>query len=126
MFNRKRQKRIALIALVALWVAAFVPATQSYSRMLDGDRLVALGGICSVLHGIGGSTAPAVPSDVPSLQHCAFCVAHTPFVPASRITAWVTLLDVPAAKHPPDFAPAWRHRAGALHPLSPRAPPRAV
>jgi len=124
MFHRYHQKRIALIALVALLMAVFAPLTQGYARAMDGDRLVALGGICSVLD---GTTDPAAPGGAPSVhQHCVFCVAHAPFISAQRVTAWVALLDLPAVSHPPDSEPAWSHRAGALHPLSPRAPPRAV
>lgn len=122
MFTRSRKKLTALIALFAVIFAALMPATSAFARTLSADHAVALSGICTT-HDASGP-APAAPAATNG--HCAFCTLGAPLVYAPRVDAWLVTLGVISSVphiHRNDALP---RDVVAIHPLLPRAPPRAI
>ena len=124
MFARSRKKVVALIALCAVVFAALIPAMSSFARALtDGEvvaDVVASGGICT-------TGDPAVPANrIATHGHCAFCTLGAPLVSAPRVDALVATLAVPTPAPRAQRNDALPRDAVAFHPLSPRAPPRAI
>ncbi|HTD90872.1 MAG TPA: DUF2946 family protein [Burkholderiales bacterium] len=123
MLTRSRKQFVALIALFAVIFTALMPATSSMTRTLTNADVVALGGICSTAH----EGEPAVPADRAATHgHCAFCSLGTPLVPGHRADALLAVLDVPSLVHPLLRNDTLPRDVVAFHPLSPRAPPRAI
>jgi hypothetical protein len=121
MLPRCRKKLVALIALFAVAFAALMPATSAFARVLSGDAAVVLGSICTT-HEVTDTAPPAHISDG---GHCAFCTLGTPLIFAQRVDALLTTLDAPAALPHLYCNDALPRNTVAVHPLSPRAPPRA-
>lgn len=122
MFTRSRKQLVALIALTAVVFAALMPATSAFARVLSGDHALALGGICTA-HDV---SEPAPLSPDAGKSHCAFCTFGAPLVSAQRVDALFATLDAPAAVPHIYRNDALPRLAIAVHPLSPRAPPRAL
>lgn len=123
MFTRSRTKLVALMALVAIVFAALLPASSAFARAFTNTDVVAMGGICATTDGVAD---PAVPvGHAIQHGHCAFCTFGAPLVSVPHVAALLAKLDAPASEryvHRNDALP--RDRV-AVHPLSPRAPPRA-
>ena len=127
MFPRSRKKFVALIARCTVMMvvfAALMPATSALARTMSADYALAdaLGNSICTTHDAGSPVAPAPAAH----EHCVFCTVGAPAVLAPRAHVLRVVLDAPVALlqvHPNDALP---RDAVALHPLSPRAPPRAV
>ncbi len=129
MFTRGRKKFVALMALCSVLFAALMPTTSVYARALSADQVVALAVICSSAHEsvASGPGAPAVPLlPLKGQGHCAFCNMGVPLLLGSRIDVQVRVLDIPPAAQPALRNDTLPCDGVAVHPLSPRAPPRAV
>jgi len=123
MFTRCRKQFVTLIALCAVILAALVPATSSFARMLTNADVVALGGICATAH----EGEPSVPADRAAAQgHCAFCNLGAPLLSVPRMDTLLATLDIPASVSHVHCNDALPRDVVAVHPLSPRAPPRAI
>lgn len=125
MLTRRTKKLTALIALFAVVFAVLMPATSAVARTLSADYALALSGICTTgtTHDAG---EPAPLKRAATHGHCAFCTLGAPLVSALRVDARVATLDAPASVPPAPRNEALPRDAVALHPLSPRAPPRAI
>ncbi len=122
MFTRSRKKLTALIALLAVLFAALMPATSAFARTLSADHALALSGICTT----HDASEPAPMERAATHGHCAFCSLGAPLVSAPRVDALLATLDAPTPVPHVHRNPALPRDAVALHPLSPRAPPRAI
>jgi hypothetical protein len=122
MFTRSRKKISALIALFAVIFAALMPATSAFARTLSTDHVVALSSICTT-HDASGS-APVAPTAING--HCAFCTMGAPLVSAPRVDALLVTLGALASVPQVHRNDALPRDVVAIHPLLPRAPPRAI
>lgn len=126
MFTRSRKKSVALIALLAVMFAALMPGATAYARVLQATDVVALGGVCVTNYIVGDEQSPAPVKHSARHGHCAFCTLGAPLVSAARFDILLTSLSVPAAVPPAHANDTLPRDAVAVHPLSPRAPPRAI
>ena len=125
MFTRSHKKLVALIALLAVMFAALMPAASAFARTLSADYAYAYassGSICT-MQDANSPAAPAVPA---AHEHCVFCTVGAPAVLAPRAVVPARVVDTPAALPRVHRNDALPRDAVAFHPLSPRAPPRAV
>ncbi len=122
MFTRSRKKLTALIAFLAVVFAALMPATSAVARTLSEDYALTLSGICTT----HDASKPAPVDRTTSHGHCAFCTLGAPLVSTPRVDALLVTLDAPASMPQVQRNDALPRDVVALHPLSPRAPPRAI
>ena len=121
MLTRSRKKFVAWIALCAVLFAALMPATSVFAHTLSAADTVALGGICTT----HDASEPA-PLERATYGHCAFCTLGAPVVSAPRVDALLATLDAPAPVPQVHRNHTLPRDVVAVHPLSPRAPPRAI
>ncbi|HTE16256.1 MAG TPA: DUF2946 family protein [Burkholderiales bacterium] len=112
-----------MIALCAVTFAALLPATSSFARTLMSGDVVTLGAICTS-HAPADPVMPVEPAATHG--HCAFCTLGAPLVSAPRVEILLVTLDVPATVSQAHRNHALPRDVVAIHPLSPRAPPRAI
>ncbi len=122
MFTRSRKKLTALIAIFAVIFAALMLATSAFARALSADHALALSGICTT-HDVS-EPAPAAP--VATNGHCAFCTLGAPLVSVPRVDALLVTLGALSSVPHVHRNDALPRDVVALHPLLPRAPPRAI
>ncbi len=126
MFTRSRKKSVSLIALLALLFAALIPSAASYARVLQATDVVALGGVCVTEYAVGDEPSQSPVKHSARHGHCAFCTLGAPLVFAARFDTVLATLAAPVATPPAHANDTLPRDAVAVHPLSPRAPPRAI
>ena len=123
MLSRRRQKLSSFIALGAMLLAALLPASSSLARAtLFAHESLVMGVICTTHD--ANSPVPASPNVAHG--HCALCGGAASGVLVPAPIAAHAVIAVPDSAPVPPRAHAPPRENVAVHPLSPRAPPRAA